>query len=115
LPTLLGTRTIPYGLISPFEGTVEAIVETDFSGARNATVLVAELVVDALVVAGAEAELELLLLELPQPASARTTPARARIDVLGTGYVSCPWDIRDSGDTHRSPQLSRWSQDSGIA
>jgi hypothetical protein len=29
----------------------------------------------------------LVLLELPQPATARATPTRARIDVLGTGWL----------------------------
>jgi hypothetical protein len=50
-----------------------------------------ELDVDAVVVVALAATVVVLelpvLLELPQPATASATPTRARIDVLGTGYL----------------------------
>jgi hypothetical protein len=69
--------------MSPLDGTVDATVETVFSGVRNGVLVVA--VVAAGVLAGAALELLLLLLELPHPARTSATPARARIDSLGTG------------------------------
>ena len=73
------------------DGTVEATVETVLSGERNGVLVVA--VAAAGVLAGAALELLLLLLELPHPASTSATPARARIDDLGTGLFSCRWGI----------------------
>jgi hypothetical protein len=74
---------MPYGFTSPLAGTVEASLLTLVNLARNGP----ELCVDAVVVLAAADVLEelLLLLELPQPAKTSATPARARIDVLGTG------------------------------
>jgi hypothetical protein len=73
--------------MSPLAGTVEAILLTLVNLARNGPelggdctgvlALAAELVLEEL----------LVLLELPQPASASATPTRARIDVLGTGFL----------------------------
>jgi hypothetical protein len=84
LPTLVGTGTMPYGLMSPLAGTVEATLLTLVSLARNGP----ELAVDSAGVLTLAAELVLdellVLLELPQPATASATPTRARIDVLGT-------------------------------
>src|SRR5271167_2638730 len=79
--------------MSPLDGTVDAIVETVLSGERNGVLVVA--VVAAGVLAGAALELLLLLLELPHPASMSATPARARIDDLGTGLFSCGWGVGD--------------------
>jgi hypothetical protein len=66
-------------------GTVEATLLTLVNLARNGP----ELGVDAVVVVVLATALALdelpVLLELPQPARASATPARARIDVLGTG------------------------------
>jgi hypothetical protein len=97
---------------------VEAIVETVFSGARNAVVLVVEVGEVVLVeVDGEEADLELeLVLELPQPASTRATPARARIDVLGTG-MSPVLGMSGMQATQRDGRRDSRAgpQDSGIA
>jgi hypothetical protein len=90
LPTEVGRRTIPYGLMSPFAGTVEATVETVFSGAMNAAVVVGVLVV-CVVAAGALVavglDVLLLLLELPHPASASAARGAAKIIFLLTGLV----------------------------
>src|ERR1700691_4771388 len=88
LPTLVGTVTIPYGLMSPLAGTVEATLLTVLRFARKGAELALEVAAGAVVgvVAAADVlgELLVLLLELPQPARASATPTRARIDVLGT-------------------------------
>ena len=91
----MGTVTIPYGLISPLTGTVEATLLTVFRFARKGEELALEVVVAVLAAADVLDEL-LVLLELPQPATASATPARARIDVLGTGVS--PVD-RESDET----------------
>src|SRR5450755_2347227 len=82
LPIVVGRSTIPYGLISPFAGTVDATVETALSGAMNAVAVVA---------AGALAEVELdallLLLEPPHPDSARMASGTAKMIFLLTGFV----------------------------
>jgi hypothetical protein len=80
----VGTVTIPYGLISPLAGTVEARLLTVLRFARKGEELALEVVVAVLAAADVPDEL-LVLLELPQPARTSATPARARIDVLGTG------------------------------
>jgi hypothetical protein len=95
LPTLVGTVAIPYGLISPLAGIVEATLLTLFRFARNGAELA--LGVAVLTADGVLDEL-LVLLELPQPATASATPARARIDVLGTGSVSCGSGLSDETD-----------------
>jgi hypothetical protein len=76
--------------MSPLDGTVEATVETVLNGERNGVLVVA-----AGVLAGAALELLLLLLELPHPARTSATPARARIDDLGTGMFSCRSGVGD--------------------
>jgi hypothetical protein len=77
---------MPYGLISPLAGTVEATLLTFVNFARNGP----EFALVVAVFAAADVLEELLvLLELPQPAIASAMPARARIDVLGTGDYSC--------------------------
>src|SRR5271166_2780637 len=84
--------------MSPMAGTVDAMLETVFRDGRNGVLAVA--VVAAGVLAGAALELLLLvLLELPHPASMSATPARARIDDLGTGLFSCRWGV---GTRHRA-------------
>jgi hypothetical protein len=80
----VGTVTIPYGLISPLAGTVEATLLTVLRFARKG----AELEVVVALLAAADVLDELPVLELPQPASTNATLARARMDSLGTG-VSC--------------------------
>jgi hypothetical protein len=82
LPTLVGTDAMPYGLMSPLAGTVEATMLTPVNSPRNGPepgvdsaagllAVVVELVLDELVL-------------LPQPATASATPTRKRIDILGT-------------------------------
>src|SRR5450755_378690 len=82
LPIVVGRSTIPYGLTSPFAGTVDATVETALSGAMNAVAVVA---------AGTLAEVELdallLLLEPPHPDSARMASGTAKMIFLLTGFV----------------------------
>src|ERR1700677_1953969 len=100
LPTLVGTVTIPYGLISPLAGTVEATLLTVLRFARKG----AELALEVAVLAAADVLDELLvLLELPQPARTSATPARARIDVLGTGVSPVVRGIGRDGFPDRSP------------
>jgi hypothetical protein len=83
-------------------GTVEAILLTVLRFARNG----AELALEVVVLAAADVPDELLvLLELPQPARTSATPARARIEGLGTEVspmvrVS---DLYDSGFTENFP------------
>jgi hypothetical protein len=72
--------------MSPLAGIVEAILLTVLRFARKGSEL--EVVVAALAAADVPDEL-LVLLEPPQPARASATPTRARIDVLGTGYLLC--------------------------
>jgi hypothetical protein len=89
----VGTVTIPYGLISPLAGTVEATLLTVLRFARNGE----ELALEVVVLAAADVPDELLvLLELPQPARTSATPTRARIDVLGTGVSPV---VRESDET----------------
>jgi hypothetical protein len=69
-------------------GTVEATLLMFVNLARNGPELALEVVV-AVLAAADVLDWLLVLLELPQPAIASATPARARIDDLGTGDYSC--------------------------
>jgi hypothetical protein len=103
---------MPYGLISPLAGTVEATLLMFVSLARNGPELALEVVVAVFAAADV---LDELLLELPQPARTSATPTRARIDVLGIETSPVVWDrgMRrffragsgahddDAGDGHR--------------
>jgi uncharacterized membrane protein len=80
-PTLAGTVAMPYGLISPLAGTVEATLLTVVKLARNGPEVVFDVVVVVVAAAGVLDE----LLELPQPPTTSATPTRARIEVLRTG------------------------------
>jgi hypothetical protein len=103
LPTLVGTITIPYGLISPLAGTVEATLLMFVNLVRNGPELALEVVVAVFAAADVLDEL-LELLEPPQPAIASARPARARIDVLGTGDYShrsrSGWRLAEQGPAH---------------
>jgi hypothetical protein len=78
--------------MSPLAGIVEATLLTLVNLARNGPALALGVVVAVFAAADVLDEDELLvLLELPQPAIASATPARARIDDLGTWDYSCRW------------------------
>jgi hypothetical protein len=83
---LLGTITIPYGFTSPLAGSVEPSLLTLVNLARKGPELGADWAGALALAAELELELDelLVLLELPQPANTSATPARARIDSLGT-------------------------------
>jgi hypothetical protein len=87
LPTLVGTSTMPYGFTSPLAGTVEATLLIVLRFARKGEEPALGVVVAVLAAADVLDELPVPL-EPPQPARTSAIPARARIDVLGTG-VSC--------------------------
>ena len=88
-PALAGTTTIPYGLMSPFAGTVAATVETLVSGVRKATAVVAGVVDEDAAADALELEAEPELLLLPQAASTRASPATARAWTRRWGIKGC--------------------------
>jgi hypothetical protein len=86
LPVVVGTRASPYGLTSPLAGTVDAISETVFAGARNAAVVAVAVVAGAL----AEVELDVLLpLDPPHPASTMVASGTPKINLLCIGLLLC--------------------------
>jgi len=92
-PVLLVTREMPYGLMSPFAGTVEATVWTRISDARNGLASAAD---DEAAPAPADALVDLVTLELelepepPHPASANTAAAESTVNG-GLGTMVAPF------------------------